>query len=162
MIGIDYKSAAKRWKRYGEEYFSEGRKYYFQGINLSMQISTFLLGFNVLWFQVNPNSVTQTVKILLTCNMGFLIISLCLGVWSVLQLNSFMNETGTKYEDMSDRMSLYMVDTGKSVGKDYPKSILSRDIKSGVNFWQHKIQLLFLILGIILSVMIPLFLLWST
>ena len=97
MANLDFKTSAQRWQRYGEEYLLEGRNYYFQIINLSIQISIFLLGFNVIWFQINTEEIQDPLKIFITFNLIFLILSLGLGVWSVLRTHLMLSVIQTLY-----------------------------------------------------------------
>jgi len=159
---LDYNASAKRWQRYGEEYLTEGRNMYFQGINFAIQFAIFLMGFNVLWFQVNQNPLSNILKILITVNLASLTISLIMGILCILKFHEFMNRAGEHYQRMSEKMYEYILDTNKSSGSKYPEYLLEdKDFQYESKPWQFNLALYTLSLGTILTFTISLILLWS-
>ena len=160
MAVLDFMQAAKRWQRYGEEYLKEGREAYSRFINSSLTISTFLVGFVFIWFQVSDKQLSLPEKITLISSLGALIFSIGFGLWLMLEMNSFLNRSGEMYHEKSDKLFKYILETGKDGGSNYPNDLSDGEEDYSFNPWQFKAQIVLLMLGFLLALLFAAFILF--
>lgn len=165
MSQLDFNETSKRWQEYGERYLREGRSLMVVEIEKLLLSSIFLLGFIGTLIQISGLkniSESESECIILFFSLIFGFISVIFGLLAILSTNKFMNKVGRMYENMSNKLAQYMLDTGKAFGDRYPEYLWS-DQKEKVDFfpWQFILQvsafilgLLFLLLFIILKLKI--------
>jgi hypothetical protein len=162
MNKIDYLTSAKRWRKDSERYLAEGTKNATLVTSLSMQVATFLLGFNVLWFQITTEPISQGAQILITITLASLVLSLKMGIWSTLVTNSYFNKAGRHYEKLSEKMNRYILETKKDTGGEYPNCIIEEENYEYDSLpWQYIAQLTLLLIGMLTSLFIGLLFLWG-
>lgn len=155
-VKLDFKKSAKRWEEYSFEYYKIGTDKFTDIIKFGLEISTFLLGFNVIWVQISINPFTYTTKIIFVTNLIVLLVSIIFGTLALCQANRFYNQAGTLYEKKSDKLYNYMLDTGKTEGTSYPK-YLWKDLKEQyslspiINYFQLSCIMISFILSTIIG-----------
>lgn len=149
---LDFKTSAERWRRYGEEYLKEARVYYKDITKSLLTISTFLLGFNMLWLQISDvKSFTCFQKALFAIILLGLFLSIVFGLWTFIVINKFLNNIGRGCEEKSEKMNEYMLKTGKSSGESYPDKI-ENEMKYDFNHWQGYVQIILVSISFLLSI----------
>jgi len=148
---LDYGESAKRWQNYGVTYLNEARSYFSEVNRTVLTIGTFLLGFIGIFIQVGDmGSESDLNKFLLIASFISITLSIVLGVWIFVKMNIFLNRSGSHYERLSERLSMWMIKNNRNSGKKYPKEIFKgkRLVRQPSNNVQY-LQFSFLSLGFI-------------
>ncbi|MDO8487236.1 MAG: hypothetical protein Q7S45_03010 [Candidatus Curtissbacteria bacterium] len=151
-VKLDYIRTAERWQRYGEEYSKEGREHWSDFIKACLSVTTFLIGFNGIWLQIRKAPLTDLDKALFFSAFIYLCLSLIFGLWAILEMNAFMNKMGRYYEEKSEALFKFMLDTSTDRGESYPNHLPKKNNKEFELIpWPFKYQLVCLGFGIIAS-----------
>lgn len=121
---LGYTKSAERWQKYGETYRNEARTYYVELNKSCLTIATFLIGFVGVFLQLNHVAYEPIFhRLLLTVAFICPTISIAFGIIMFFQANKFLNRAGNYYEQLSENMHLWILETGNNCGKEYPKEI---------------------------------------
>lgn len=124
MVLRDYIKSANRWQIWGKNYHDKAGKYYLETSKGSLTIATFLLSFIGVFLEVNKTGIISCIdKALLGAGFILLTCSVVLGIYSLTELNKFLNHAGDYYESLSENLNRWMLKKHKTKGKTYPKEI---------------------------------------
>ncbi len=151
---LDYRKTSKRWMKCGEEYLKEARNLYSKIVINLISLSTFILGFGVIWIQIRGiGNLLIGEKIIFGISIIFEIISIFFGSWALIEGNKFFNKAGENYQEKSIKLAKYIMDTGKDSGTEYPEYLWQNiEEKYSLNPWQALSQIIAFVLGIILLI----------
>jgi hypothetical protein len=130
--GIDFIGVAARWKRYAEEYTKESRDHYLEFTKALLNVSTFLIGFNIIWLEIKHTQLNPLDKIVFIVSFVSLIGSVFLAVASVLESNVFMKRAGIHFDKKSEMLIDYVKKSGITAAKDFPEEIKKEKIEEPV------------------------------
>lgn len=151
MAELDFKASADRWKRYSYDYLLESRSLYYESLKTTMTIATFLIGFNVIWLQIDPNS-SILVKAILTLSTLSLTVSLLFGRKVLHRAVKFLNKSADAYENKSEALNTYMLKSKKSTGGSYPSQVENIKMDYQMYPWEDKVQSVTFYVGVMASV----------
>ena len=127
MKAFDFVSTGNRWKKYGDNYLKEAREIYSKLNNNIRVISKFLIGFNVTWAQLFYENLTPILKVLSFLSIFTLLPSIFLTIYSDRKSNEFLNIMGRHYENKSDKLLKFVVESQQSAGLSYPSHLWDVD-----------------------------------
>lgn len=149
---LDFRETVKRWMNYGEDYLKEARILYMKIIIQFIVLSTFVLGFIIVWVQIKGLiNLSLAEKVILISVILLQIISITLGAWTLIEGNKFLNKAGENYQIKSIKLAKYILDTKKDSEDTYPEYLWEESKEEySANPWQHIVQIVGFVLGIIL------------
>jgi len=162
MKGFDFIATGNRWKKYGVNYLKEASEIYSKLNNNVRIIGTFLIGFNITWIQLFQQSLGPLPKTFIFVSILSLFLSIFFSLYTDRESIKFLNIVGRHYENKSDKLLKYIVQSQKSSGLSYPEHLWKKDdkkVKSEFNPWQGKISLFLFVIGFISSFVVGIVLL---
>lgn len=118
-----------------EDYYKEAREQYIADANNTLTVTTWLVGFLLIWVQITIDRITHTQKWLVVVTLVSLFLSILFSFLVRRRITEFLNDVGNYFEELAE---------GKS----------PEEVKTEIDPWQAGASRWTLALGFLLSMVL--------